>query len=235
MNIEKLCILMAISNCESNEYIISSYFLKNWQRIVELKMNDVLKEIGVSKSTLTRFCQSLGYKNYTELQYELFFEMSSMQKYKNKKDDDEEYIEKVKGKKRIIVLGDGLSLSPLVGYKSLFERIGISFEIKLNYINIIDLLDYYQIDENDFIIYVSMYHNNLELLMNEFNNYIDFLNYMERYKKDFIYIGKVANNKEKDVYSIAIKNGLSKSEEIYALCEFFEKIYYYLLNNERKV
>lgn len=226
---KRLNCLLTMCDDSSNEYIISSYFLKNYSRIIELKLTDVIKEIGISKSTLSRYCQSLGYKNYTEFQYDLFFTMSHPKKYNTSfKMIDNSLKDLVVNKKRIIVLGDEMSLSPLLIYKSLFLDIGISMEIKLKYQNPIELLDSYNITGSDLLIYVSLYKNNMELVLERYQYYNDILKYTLKNHINMVYIGKVSKRKKDESYYFSIKENKSKSEEIKDLCDVFENIYFIL-------
>lgn len=74
---------------ENPDHAIAKYFLENYARIGELNIYDVAAECYVSRSSVRRFCQQIGYDNFLDLkrefkqfdyQYNYFLEMH--------KDDD---------------------------------------------------------------------------------------------------------------------------------------------------
>ena len=227
MIIEQLNTLLVTMDDTSNEYIIAYYILHHGNEIIELKMIDVLKDIGISKSTLTRFCQLLGYKNFTEVQYQTFLEWNSMQKYHNDVEQDEKYTylrSLIVNKKRIILFGDGYSLSPLLIYKQIFLNIGIQLEMKFHYNRPIEVLDQYQLNENDIVLYVSICQTNLDLYLSIFDHYIEMIDYLKEKNISFLYIGKMARDNNKEDY-IEIHEHQNISDDIHELCDIFENVY----------
>ncbi|MED9810948.1 MAG: hypothetical protein UFX20_02470 [Longibaculum muris] len=227
MIVEQLNTLLTISDHDSNEYLISTYLLNNWKNIVNYKMNEVLMEIPVSKSTLSRFCKTLGYRNFTDVQYQLFFEMSKVHPYKNNVELEEVIHLKpvLKNKKRIVVIGDENSMTPLLIYKQIFFNIGIEFVMKFKNSRPIDVLQEFCVSQEDIVIYVSLYKTNLELFANIFEHYIEVIDYLRKQDISYIYIGQMVDKKENEEYFLQIKPSSNVSDLIFQLCQAFEKIY----------
>ena len=80
MIVDRLYILKTTSSLESYDFIIASYLLAHWQEACSEKMATIISKLGVSKSTLARFCKKLGYRCFTEVQYVLYYEMSAHHK-----------------------------------------------------------------------------------------------------------------------------------------------------------
>ncbi len=55
------------SEVSSVEYQLSSYLIDNYFRIDRLNIFDVAEENSVSRATVRRYCQNLGYDNFKEL------------------------------------------------------------------------------------------------------------------------------------------------------------------------
>lgn len=130
MILEQLNMLESISDRESYTYRITHYLLENRHSIIEYKVNDILEDLDISKSTLRRYSIDLGYKNFTAVQYQLYYELSTRPLYRSCQ-YDESLWDKIKDKKRIIVLGDESSLAPLLVYKQIFRdtKIPIDFQM----------------------------------------------------------------------------------------------------------
>lgn len=228
MIIEQLNTLLTVMDKDSNEYIISAYLLNHWQYIINDKVSDILNQIGISKSTLSRFCKTLGYRHFTDVQYQLFFEMSKVHHYENHVELDNE-IMNIKylliQKKRIIVIGDESSISPLLIYKQLFFHLGIDFILRLKNSKPIHVLEEFSVRQNDVVIYISLFKTNLELLVNIFEHYIELTDYLKKENIPYVYIGKTVDKKENEENIIEIKASENISEAIFQLCEVFEKIY----------
>ena len=47
--------------------VLARYFLVNFNRLPELNIYDVAENCFVTRSSVRRFCQSLGFDNYKEL------------------------------------------------------------------------------------------------------------------------------------------------------------------------
>lgn len=230
MIIEKLTSIMTVYETDSFEYLIANYLLKKQDEIINIKLLDVLEEIHVSKSTLSRFCKSLGCKNYTELQYQIFHELLDSTTYRNSIRMNEYFpIELFKGRKRIIILGDSISISPLMAYKLQFSLIGINLEFRLFSNNYISLLKSYQVQKDDIVLYISLFKSNLELFIDIFNEYIDIINYLKNKNIPFVFIGKMSQRNENEENYIKITDDVNMSDRIYQLCIIFEQIYYALV------
>lgn len=55
------------SDTGSTNYILSLYFINNYDRLEQLNIYDVSDDINMSRATVRRFCQTLGYDNFLEL------------------------------------------------------------------------------------------------------------------------------------------------------------------------
>ena len=51
--------------------VLARYFLVNFNRLPELNIYDVAENCFVTRSSVRRFCQSLGFDNYKELKKQL--------------------------------------------------------------------------------------------------------------------------------------------------------------------
>ncbi len=69
MILEQLNMLESTTDREGYTYLITHYLLENRHSIIEYKVNDILEELNISKSTLRRYSIDLGYKNFTAVQY----------------------------------------------------------------------------------------------------------------------------------------------------------------------
>lgn len=233
MVVDQLNALLMMYDEQSSEALISHYLLSHHDHIIETKANELTESIGISKSTLHRFCKMIGLRNYTELQYQLFLEMSQLEKISFDYDIEDDLLHifhLVKGKRRIIILGNSTSIASLMCYKLIFEEIGIRFELKMNYHDSIETLHAYKLNEDDVVIYVSLFANNIELHNNMFNCYLEMINHTRQFSVPFIYVGRTTYKNEDEDHVVEI-NEVRPSEQIYRLCQFFEKLHYYLENN----
>lgn len=48
--------------------LISDYIKKNYSNIVFLSIQELAESMGVSTSSITRYCKELGYEGYSEFQ-----------------------------------------------------------------------------------------------------------------------------------------------------------------------
>ena len=102
MILEQLNMLESTTDREGYTYLITHYLLENRHSIIEYKVNDILEELNISKSTLRRYSIDLGYKNFTAVQYQIYYEVSTRPHYRSCM-SDEELWSKLEGKKRIVV------------------------------------------------------------------------------------------------------------------------------------
>lgn len=232
MLIDDLNIILSTYDRDSSDYIISRYIVDNWQTINDLKKKAVLSQIGVSISTLSRFCKKLGFKDFTELKSCIYNEMSSLPVIKtNHNDDINEFLKEIlKDIKRIIIIGDKSSLTPLFVYKKMFYDIGIDLDIKLNFDTIFHTFDKCCLNQNDTVFFISMFQSFLNLALHYYIDYIEIENYLYEKGVFCTFIGKIdgflySNSKMKNC--IDLKNE-SYSKQIYELCCLFENIYHYI-------
>lgn len=62
-----LCSVVNNSRKSSIDSIIAHYFLDNFERIYELNIYDVATECYCTRQTIRRFCQKIGFSNFTSL------------------------------------------------------------------------------------------------------------------------------------------------------------------------
>lgn len=73
MNINRLSLLNSLfsiineNHQESSNYVIAHYFLKHYHQLSELNIYDVAAECFVSRSSIRRFCKSIGFDNFLDL------------------------------------------------------------------------------------------------------------------------------------------------------------------------
>ena len=72
--IGKLYQLRNNSAYDEIDYIIANYLIKNLNKIDQISLKKIIKDIAVSKSTITRFCQDVGFDGYLSLRNELSIE-----------------------------------------------------------------------------------------------------------------------------------------------------------------
>ena len=72
--IGKLYQLRNNSAYDEIDYIIANYLIKNLDKIDQISLKKIIKDIAVSKSTITRFCQEAGFDGYLSLKNELSIE-----------------------------------------------------------------------------------------------------------------------------------------------------------------
>ena len=230
MIIDRLDMIKAISELDSNDYIIASYMLEHWKDVCAKKMVDIIKKTGVSKSTLARFCKKIGYRSFTEVQYALYYEMNMTARLHLSKEyqiSDANLRQILYRKQRIIVLGEVSTLVILLNYISLFRKVNYECILKLNGGSMPDFLVNNQINANDLIIYVSLHRSNLELQIDYTDGYIDLLFWARLHHIDFLYVGKMTSHHEMEQCFIPIQ-AETLSDCIYQLTQIFEGILLYL-------
>lgn len=231
MILEQLNMLDSISDRESYTYRITHYLLENRHSIIEYKVNDILKDLDISKSTLRRYSIDLGYKNFTAVQYQLYYELSTRPLYRSCQ-YDELLWDKIKDKKRIIVLGDESSLAPLLVYKQIFRDTKIPIDFQLYQSLPMKQLIQLNVTSDDIVFFVSLFHSNLGFELGYLDEYITLMESLEQRNIEHIYIGKVAKKKESNENYIEIDERCI-ADRIHHLCMIFENIYGILDNIQK--
>lgn len=76
MRINRLSLLYSLfsvlnnNSPEDSNYALAKYFLENYHRLSTLNIFDVASDCFVSRSSVRRFCQSIGYDNFLDLKTE---------------------------------------------------------------------------------------------------------------------------------------------------------------------
>lgn len=226
MILEQLNMLESTTDRESYTYQITHYLLENRHSIVEYKVNDILEELNISKSTLRRYSIDLGYKNFTAVQYQLYYELSTKLFYRSCM-SDEELWNKVAGKKRIVVLGDESSIAPLLAYKQIFRDTILPIDFQMYQSLPMKQLMQLNVTTDDIVFFVSLFHSNLGFETGYFDDYITLMKSLDERGIDHLYIGKVAKKKELNENFIEI-NEKCMADRIHRLCMIFENIYGFL-------
>lgn len=226
MILEQLNMLESTTDRESYTYQITHYLLENRHSIVEYKVNDILEELNISKSTLRRYSIDLGFKNFTAVQYQLYYELSTKLFYRSCM-SDEELWNKVAGKKRIVVLGDESSIAPLLAYKQIFRDTILPIDFQMYQSHPMKQLMQLNVTPDDIVFFVSLFHSNLGFETGYFDDYITLMKSLDERGIDHLYIGKVAKKKELNENFIEI-NEKCIADRIHHLCTIFENIYGFL-------
>lgn len=223
MILEQLNMLESTANRDSYTYQITHYLLEHRHSIIEYKMNDILEQLDISKSTLRRYSIDLGYKNFTDVQYQIYYEVTTRPLYRSCVSDEELWI-KLEGKKRIIILGDESSIAPLLVYKQIFRDTILPIDFQMYQSQGIKQLTQLNVTTDDIVFFVSLFHSNLGFETGYFDDYITLMKSLEEKGINHIYIGKVAKKKELHENFIEV-NDKCIADRIHHLCMIFEKIY----------
>ena len=226
MILEQLNMLESTTDRESYTYQITHYLLENRHSIVEYKVNDILEELNISKSTLRRYSIDLGYKNFTAVQYQIYYELSTKLFYRSCMSDVELW-NKVAGKKRIVVLGDESSIAPLLAYKQIFRDTILPIDFQMYQSLPMKQLMQLNVTTDDIVFFVSLFHSNLGFELGYFDDYITLMKSLDERGIDHLYTGKVAKKKELNENFIEI-NEKCIADRIHHLCMIFENIYGFL-------
>ncbi len=231
MIVDKLNFGLITFDYQSIEYKICEYLLKNAEDIVNKRISEVYHDLRISKSTLNRFCKKIGYRNFTELQYQLFFEKNKIINYSSHITIKEEVLKNKNlftNKNRIIVIGDIDSISSLFAYHKVFYDKNIELLFKIANHKVISFLDEISIDKESLIIFVSLYRTNQELLIDSFSYYLDIIEYLKSKKIPYLYIGLSGRTNENEKNKIILQFKNNMCDNIYELCQIFENIYNFL-------
>lgn len=231
MILEQLNMLESTTDRESYTYQITHYLLENRHCIIEYKVNDILEELNISKSTLRRYSIDLGFKNFTAVQYQIYYEVTTRPFYRACK-SDEELWSKLEGKKRIVVLGDESSIAPLLVYKQIFRNTILPIDFQMYQSIPMKQLMQLNVTTDDLVFFVSLFHSNLGFELGYFDEYITLMKSLEDRGIDHLYIGKVAKKKELHENFIEI-NEKCVADRIHHLCMIFENIYGILDNIQK--
>ncbi len=224
MIINKLYIILAIYDQNSNLYILARYLLDHINNISNIKMKDIINDTKLSKSTLSRCFKKLGYTYFSDIQQSIEEGNNRPHELIGNHQTNEKYLSYFKNKKRIIVIGEIDSILVLFAYKTMFERIHIHFEILIITNNYLDTIQKIELNNDDIVVVVSLFSNSLELIAVYLNKYADMLKYLDQNKIDYVFVGNVAPGGVENNNSINIQTN-EKSQMIYELCCLFEDIY----------
>ncbi|MBU9057300.1 hypothetical protein [Catenibacterium mitsuokai] len=223
MILEQLNMLESTTDRESYIYRITHYLLENRHSIIEYKVNDILEDLDISKSTLRRYSIDLGYKNFTAVQYQLYYEFTTRSFYRAYTSDDKLW-EIVKDKRRIIVLGDESSIAPLLVYKQIFRETKLPIDFQMYQSFPMKQLMELDVTEEDIVFFVSLFHSNLAFEVGYLDDYFPLMESLKERGIEHLYIGKVAKKKELEENYTEI-NEKCIADRIHHLCMIFENLY----------
>lgn len=66
-----LCDIINIYPSDSMEYILASYFLHHYNNLEEMNIYDIAEKCAISRSSIRRFCQTLGFDNFKDYKEQL--------------------------------------------------------------------------------------------------------------------------------------------------------------------
>lgn len=224
MILDKLYSVLTLYDEDQYEYQIAAYLLSHKRDIDHIKLVDVIKETHISKSTIRRFCKKIGYQSYSEIQYLMHVERPTHISSFEGATLDFQYESLFKGKKRLVILGDICSLSPLMTYRAYFDDLGIDFCLVMDLEDSIDELESFVFQPDDLIIQVSLYHSPIELMTQFFSSFSVIESHARKCQVDYLYIGRISSSAIPHHY-YAIEATPVPSQSILALCAFFESIY----------
>lgn len=234
MLIDNLFMILTIKLEDDIDYLIADYLIKNGRLMTTQKKKDILIRMGISDTTLTRFCKSLGYKNFTDLGFALYDEFVNMTDYHFADVEEFKEVDKyLKDKNRIVVIGDHQSKSCLVPYKKVFNAINIPLAFSLLPESSVQSLYRYQPDEKTLIIYLSLFNSNISWSVKNREEYKGIVRYIKERHVPIIYIGRILWE-EDDFFYVPLNSQKDQSYQIYQLCRFFEKIYNCLEKSQKQ-
>ncbi|GAB6110219.1 hypothetical protein JCM19376_41750 [Fusibacter bizertensis] len=100
MNTNRIALLHTLfsiineNNLEDSNYILAKYFLDYYHHLSQLSIYEIAEDCYVSRASVRRFCQSIGYKNFIDLKNE-FSKYDDQQGYYQKHASQENYREKL--------------------------------------------------------------------------------------------------------------------------------------------
>lgn len=68
------------NECDETSHLLAKYLLENFDRLDELTVNDLMDAAFVSRSGVRRFCQSIGFGNFSEVR-DAFVEWEMFRQY----------------------------------------------------------------------------------------------------------------------------------------------------------
>lgn len=69
--ISGLCDIINVYPSGSMEYILATYFLNHYNNLENMNIYDIAEECATSRSSIRRFCQTLGYDNFKDYKEQL--------------------------------------------------------------------------------------------------------------------------------------------------------------------
>lgn len=166
MILGKVMMAQSANKRGSIEYQISKKALMLGNRLKDYSLEMFIKEVGVSKTSLMRYLNSLGVNTFTSFREIITLEsikgITALEtiKYSYKEDRiDRQAIklgEIIKRSKRVIVLGDGNCFSLMIYMKG-FIHLGIDFEIPIYLGKEEDVFSEYNLSSSDLVIFISLH------------------------------------------------------------------------------
>lgn len=89
--IYQLSMIVNQNKPDDADWILAKYFLENYTKLGKMNIYDLAEECFVSRSSVRRFCQNIGYENFKDLkddfkkydyQYNYFMQLTSNENYR---------------------------------------------------------------------------------------------------------------------------------------------------------
>ena len=223
MAIKQLSIITSIYEKDSYEYLIADYLTKNIYNISKLSATDLIYTTGVSKTSFYRFLKYLGFSSFASLQQALLNDVKLFKQYHQMNIESYSFNDLLKGKKRVIVLGDVNFIAALLPYKQLYLNHGIELSIPLNGQSSYDNIKKYDLNHEDIVFYVSLSQSNYDLLIDLEGKYLKTIQYLKEKHIPGVYVGKTVKAMDYEKYYISVE-GDTLAEMIYQLTIIFENM-----------
>lgn len=227
------------SPVDSVEYLISKKTIELKDKIKDYTLNRFIDEIGISKTSMVRYLKSIQinkftyfkkvmYEEYRHAEVDMRLVKQTLQCSFSKK--EKEIFEKVMKCQRIIILGDGNRFSLLL-YQKALTYLNYSCEIPVYLGSEEDIINDYQLTENDLVIVISLHETYDNFLTNRAIFYRDakYLELKTKAKIGFVGVPQPFQNEnlyfEYDILEEAFDLKVAK------LQKFFLNMTHYVLFN----
>ena len=106
----------AMESLKPSERVIAEFILKDPERVVQMSISELARDVGVGESTVMRFCRALAYKGYQEFKLRLAQDLVEPVEYIHEKirfsDGAEQLAQKIFQTNRAAVENTQKSLDP---------------------------------------------------------------------------------------------------------------------------
>lgn len=245
MLLEKLILIQSVYDVSSIEYQISKKALFLNKKILNFSLKEFIEELGVSKSTFSRFLKKLEIQKYSYFQDILYIEtIQTMQNIQEMKEKDNHYhikdsnklYKKIKEARKTLILGANSHQFALLEYIKLLIFLDIDIELPVYYTSEDILLQQYQLDQNDLIIQIGLTEKASDYMDLRITYYVQPQYYKLHTSAYIFYIGKTGLFKSEYIDDeITISSHNSISDQLNVLTRLFENVIYLMLKEHSLV